>query len=149
MSHKQDWQEFRAAMRITREIMHQPALDPYRGRAIAPTDDLNTDTQLDEYVRNHSETAYHPSCTCAMGEGNYSVVNGEGLVHGIDGLRVVDASIMPNIISGNLNATTIMLAEKIVDKMRGVQLPRSTADYYVANGAPLRAEPMRVYNSVV
>ncbi|WP_350582831.1 GMC oxidoreductase, partial [Pseudomonas sp. HY2-MNA-CIBAN-0224] len=96
----------------------------------APTDDLVTDAQLDEYVRNHSETAYHPSCTCPMGEGNDSVVNGEGLVHGISGLRVVDASIMPNIISGNLNATTIMLAEKIVDKMRGVQLPRSTADYY-------------------
>ncbi|MGM8909905.1 choline dehydrogenase [Psychrobacter sp. 1U1] len=149
MSHEQDWQEFRAAMRITREIMHQPALDPYRGRAIAPTDDLVTDAQLDEYVRNHSETAYHPSCTCPMGEGNDSVVNGEGLVHGISGLRVVDASIMPNIISGNLNATTIMLAEKIVDKMRGKQLPRSTADYYVANGAPLRAEPMRDYSSVV
>lgn len=149
MSHEQDWQEFRAAMRITREIMHQPALDPYRGRAIAPTDDLVTDAQLDEYVRNHSETAYHPSCTCPMGEGNDSVVNGEGLVHGINGLRVVDASIMPNIISGNLNATTIMLAEKIVDKMRGKQLPRSTADYYVANGAPLRAEPMRDYSSVV
>ena len=149
MSHDQDWQEFRAAMRITREIMHQPALDPYRGRAIAPTDDLVTDAQLDEYVRNHSETAYHPSCTCPMGEDNDSVVNGEGLVHGIDGLRVVDASIMPNIISGNLNATTIMLAEKIVDKMRGVQLPRSTADYYVANGAPLRAEPLRDYSSIV
>ncbi|MGM8897327.1 MULTISPECIES: choline dehydrogenase [unclassified Psychrobacter] len=149
MSHEQDWQEFRAAMRITREIMHQPALDPYRGRAIAPTDDLVTDAQLDEYVRNHSETAYHPSCTCPMGEGNDSVVNGEGLVHGISGLRVVDASIMPNIISGNLNATTIMLAEKIVDKMRGKQLPRSTADYYVANGAPLRAEPMRDYSSVI
>ena len=84
-----------------------------------------------------------------MGEGNDSVVNGEGLVHGIDGLRVVDASIMPNIISGNLNATTIMLAEKIVDKMRGKQLPRSTVDYYVANGAPLRAEPMRAYGAAV
>ena len=84
-----------------------------------------------------------------MGEGNDSVVNGEGLVHGIHGLRVVDASIMPNIISGNLNATTIMLAEKIVDKMKGKQLPRSTVDYYVANGAPLTAEPMRDYSSVV
>jgi choline dehydrogenase len=129
--------------------MHQPALDPYRGAAISPTEDLVTDQQLDDYVREHGETAYHPSCTCAMGEDNDSVVNGQGLVHGIDGLRVVDASIMPNIISGNLNATTIMLAEKIVDKMKGVQLPRSTADYYVANGAPLRAEPMRDYLSTV
>jgi len=147
MSHEQDWQEFRAAMRITREIIHQPALDPYRGRALSPTEDLVTDAQLDEYVREHGETAYHPSCTCAMGEHNEAVVNGEGLVHGIDGLRVVDASIMPNIISGNLNATTIMLAEKIVDKMRGRQLPRSTADYFVANGMPLRGEPMRAYTA--
>lgn len=147
MSHEQDWQEFRAAMRITREIIHQPALDPYRGRALSPTEDLVTDGQLDEYVREHGETAYHPSCTCAMGEHNEAVVNGEGLVHGIDGLRVVDASIMPNIISGNLNATTIMLAEKIVDKMRGRKLPRSTADYFVANGMPLHGEPMRSYTA--
>ena len=145
MSHEQDWQEFRDAMRITREIIHQPALDPYRGRALSPSEDLVTDAQLDEYVREHGETAYHPSCTCAMGEHNDAVVNGEGLVHGLEGLRVVDASIMPNIISGNLNATTIMLAEKIVDKMRGRQLPRSTADYFVANGMPLRGEPMRPY----
>jgi len=146
MSHDQDWREFRAAMRITREIMHQPALDPYRGRAISPTEDLVTDQQLDDYVRENSETAYHPSCTCAMGEHSDAVVNGEGLVHGIEGLRVVDASIMPNIISGNLNATTIMMAEKIADKMKGVQLARSTVDYYVANGAPLRSEPMRDYS---
>ncbi|SNT70388.1 choline dehydrogenase [Psychrobacter sp. LV10R520-6] len=146
MSHDQDWREFRAAMRITREIMHQPALDPYRGRAISPTEDLVTDQQLDDYVRENSETAYHPSCTCAMGEHSDAVVNGEGLVHGIEGLRVVDASIMPNIISGNLNATTIMMAEKIADKMKGVQLARSTVDYYIANGAPLRSEPMRDYS---
>ena len=145
MSHEQDWQEFRAAMRITREIIHQPALDPFRGKALSPSEDLVTDQQLDDYVREHGETAYHPSCTCAMGEHNEAVVNGEGLVHGIEGLRVVDASIMPNIISGNLNATTIMLAEKIADKMKGVQLPRSTADYYVADGAPIRGEPMRHY----
>ena len=145
MSHEQDWLEFREAIRITREIMHQPALDPYRGRALTPSEDLVTDQQLDDYVREHAETAYHPSCTCPMGTGNESVVNGEGLVHGIEGLRVVDASIMPKIISGNLNATTIMMAEKIADKMRGRQLPRSTADYYVADGKPLRGEPMRAY----
>ena len=76
MSHEQDWQEFRAAIRITREIMNQPALDAYRGRIITPTDDIRTDAQLDEYVRQHAETAYHPSCTCAMGEGNDAVVDG-------------------------------------------------------------------------
>lgn len=143
MSDEQDWREFREAIRVTRDIMAQPALDGLRGRALTPSADLVTDQQLDDYVREHAETAYHPSCTCPMGTGNEAVVNGEGLVHGLDGLRVVDASIMPTIISGNLNATTIMLAEKIADKMRGQQLPRSDADYYVANGAPLRTEPMR------
>lgn len=143
MSHEQDWREFREAIRITREIMHQPALDAYRGRAITPTDDLVTDEQLDNYVKEHGETAYHPSCTCAMGEDDMSVVDHEGLVHGLTGLRVVDASIMPNIISGNLNATTIMLAEKIADTIKGKKLPKSTADYYVAGNAPVRGEPLR------
>ncbi len=146
MSHEQDWKEFREAMRITREIIHQPALDEFRGKAISPIEDLVTDEQLDAYVREHGETAYHPSCTCAMGEHDGAVVNGEGLVHGLEGLRVVDASIMPNIISGNLNATTIMLAEKIADKIKGEKLAKSTADYYVANGAPLRGEPMRMWS---
>ncbi|AIL32193.1 choline dehydrogenase [Basilea psittacipulmonis] len=144
MSHEQDWEEFRAAIRITREIMNQPALDPYRGKPITPTLDIQTDEQLDAYVREHGETAYHPSCTCAMGEGNQAVVDGQGRVHGLEGLRVVDASIMPNIITGNLNATTIMMAEKIADKIRGRDpLPRSTAPYYVANGAPVRGTPKR------
>ncbi len=144
MSHEQDWEEFRAAIRITREIMNQPALDRYRGAAITPSENLQSDAELDEYVRNHAETAYHPSCTCAMGEGSEAVTDGEGRVHGITGLRVVDASIMPDIITGNLNATTIMLAEKIADKIRGrAPLPKSDAPYYVANGAPVRGEPKR------
>lgn len=144
MSHEQDWQEFRAAIRITRDIFRQPALDQYRGRVITPTEDLKTDAQLDEYVRNHAETAYHPSCTCAMGSGNDAVVDAQGRVHGIEALRVVDASIMPNIITGNLNATTIMLAEKIADNIRGkTPLAKSTADYYRASGAPTHQAPKR------
>lgn len=143
MSHEQDWEEFRAAIRITREIMNQPALDPYRGAIITPGLDVQTDAQIDEYVRNHAETAYHPSCTCAMGEGNDAVVDAQGRVHGIEGLRVVDASIMPDIITGNLNATTIMIGEKIADAMRGRKLPKSDAEYYVANGAPVRGTPKR------
>ena len=144
MSHEQDWQEFRAAIRITREIMNQPALDAYRGRIITPTDDIRTDAQLDEYVRQHAETAYHPSCTCAMGEGNDAVVDGQGRVHGLSGLRVVDASIMPNIITGNLNATTIMLAEKIADRIRGkTPLPRADVRYFQADGRAPRTTPQR------
>lgn len=141
MSSEQDWHEFRDAIRITREIMAQPALDPYRGREISPGVDVQTDEQLDAFIREHAETAFHPSCSCKMGSDEMAVVDGQGRVHGMQGLRVVDASIMPQIITGNLNATTIMIAEKIADKIRGRDaLPKSTADYYQANGAPVRKE---------
>ncbi|HEY0291019.1 MAG TPA: choline dehydrogenase [Hansschlegelia sp.] len=144
MSDPQDWREFRDAIRITREIMRQPALDPYRGREIGPGDDLQTDADLDGFVRSHAETAYHPSCSCKMGEDEMAVVDGEGRVRGIDGLRVVDASIMPLIITGNLNATTIMMAEKIADRIRGrTPLPRSNATYFVAGDAPAKRPAQR------
>lgn len=146
MSHEQDWQEFRDGIRITREIMHQPALDEYRGREISPSRNAKTDAELDEFVRNHAETAYHPSCSCKMGMDDMAVVDGQGRVHGLEGLRVVDASIMPLIISGNLNATTIMMAEKIADVMRGQKLPKSTAGYYKADPNVLRQEPVRAFD---
>lgn len=133
MSTEQDWREFRDAVRITREIMHQPALDQYRGREISPGSALKTDQQIDEFVKNHAETAYHPSCSCKMGEDDLAVVDGYGRVHEIDGLRVVDASIMPLIITGNLNATTIMMAEKIADHIRSrPALAPSDAPFYRA-----------------
>lgn len=144
MSHDQDWREFRDAIRITREIIAQPALDPYRGREISPGAHLTSDAELDAFVREHAETAYHPSCSCKMGEDDMAVVDGEGRVHGIEGLRVVDASIMPEIITGNLNATTIMIGEKIADRIRGrAPLPRSAAAYFVAGDAPPRKAPLR------
>lgn len=144
MSHDQDWQEFRDCIRLTREIINQPALDKYRGRELSPGSDCQTDEQLDEFVRNHGETAYHPCGTCKMGNDEMSVVDGEGRVHGLERLRVVDASIMPEIITGNLNATTIMIGEKLADRIRGKQpLPRSTADYFVAGDKPVRGEPLR------
>ena len=141
MATEQDWQEFRDAIRITREIMAQPALDEYRGREISPGPEVQTDEQLDAFVREHAETAFHPSCSCKMGEDEMAVVDGQGRVHGMEGLRVVDASIMPLIITGNLNATTIMIAEKLADRIRQrAPLPRSTADYYVAGDAPVRKQ---------
>lgn len=146
MSHEQDWQEFRDGIRITREIMHQPALDEYRGHEISPSRNAQTDAELDEFVRNHAETAYHPSCSCKMGMDDMAVVDGQGRVHGLEGLRVVDASIMPLIITGNLNATTIMMAEKIADVMRGQKLPKSTAGYYKADPNVLRQEPVRAFD---
>ncbi|MDH4871044.1 choline dehydrogenase [Pseudomonas sp. BN515] len=144
MSHEQDWQEFRDGIRITREIMGQPALDPYRGRELSPGANLKSDAELDEFIRTHAETAFHPSCSCKMGTDDMAVVDGQGRVHGMEGLRVVDASIMPEIITGNLNATTIMIAEKIADKIRNRKpLPRSTASYYVAGDKPVRGAPLR------
>ena len=90
-------------------------------------------------MRNHAETAFHPCGTCKMGYAEMAGVDGEGRVHGLEGVRVVDASIMPQIITGNLNATTIMIGEKMADAIRGRQpLPRSTTTYYVAGDAPVR-----------
>ncbi|UUY09997.1 choline dehydrogenase [Pseudomonas sp. J452] len=144
MSSPQDWQEFRDGIRITREIMAQPALDAFRGRELSPGAQMQSDAELDEFIRSHAETAFHPSCSCKMGNDEMAVVDGQGRVHGLEGLRVIDASIMPEIITGNLNATTIMLAEKIVDRIRGrAPLPRSNAPYYVAGAAPVRGTAQR------
>ncbi len=144
MAHEQDWREFRDGIRITREIMAQSALEPFRGREISPGAELQSDAELDAFIREHGETAYHPSCSCKMGFDEMAVVDGQGRVHGMQGLRVIDASIMPLITTGNLNAPTIMMAEKIADKIRGrTPLPRSTAPYYKANGAPVRGTPQR------
>ncbi len=119
MSTEQDWREFRAGIRITRNIMQQAALAPYLGREISPSSAVQTDDEIDAFVREHGETAYHPSCSCAMGVGEMAVVDAEGRVHGLQGLRVIDASIMPEIITGNLNAPVIMMAEKLADVIRG------------------------------
>lgn len=141
MSHEQDWREFRAAIRITRELFAQPALAAYRGREISPGHELKTDEQIDAFVREHAETAYHPSCSNKMGSADdpMAVVDGYGRVHGLEGLRVIDASIMPQVTTGNLNAPTIMIAEKLADALRGrAPLPPSAAPYYRADGAPVR-----------
>ncbi len=133
MSHEDDWAEMRAAVRLTREIFAQPALDGFRGREIAPGPDCRTDDEIDSFVRETVESAYHPSGTCRMGTDEMSVVDPSTRVHGMEGLRVVDSSIMPQITTGNLNAPTIMIGEKAADMIRGrTPLPASNADYYVA-----------------
>lgn len=132
MSQARDWQEFRAAVRLTREIMRQPALADYCGAEIQPGLAVQSDEQIDAFIRSHAETAYHPCGSCAMGYGEMDVVDSVGRVHGMQQLRVVDASIMPQITTGNLNAPTVMIAEKIADAIRGrVPLAASTAEYYV------------------
>ena len=132
MAQEEDWREFRAGIRITREIMQQPALAPYFGREISPSVSVQTDAEIDAFVRAHGETSYHPSCSCAMGYDDMAVVDNAGKVHGLEALRVIDASIMPKIITGNLNAPTIMMAEKIADVIRGrMPLPAVKVPVYV------------------
>merc|ERR1712217_89413 len=111
----------------------QEAFNKFRKEPLNPTADFNIDDDaaVDAWIRANSHSGYHLSCTCAMG----SVVDENGLVLGLDGLRVVDASIMPSMSSGNLNAPTIMLAEKLADAVRGVQLPpQEDATWYVPDG---------------
>ncbi len=130
---EQDRRELRDGVKLTREIFAQAGFDPYRGAELAPGPEIKADAEIDAFVRETVETAYHPSCTCKMGSDDEAVVDGAGKVHGIENLRVVDSSIMPHITSGNLNAPTIMMAEKLADKIKGVApLPKSSAPVYRA-----------------
>jgi choline dehydrogenase len=135
MSHADDREEMRACVRLTREIFLQPAFDRYRGREIQPGAEVQSDTDIDAFIRSKVESAYHPSCTCKMGADTdpMAVVDPQTRVRGLERLRVVDSSIMPLITTGNLNAPTIMLAEKAADHILGVPLlPRETVPVYVA-----------------
>jgi choline dehydrogenase len=123
LSHPDDLAEFRAGLRLTRGIFAQKAFDPYRGREIQPGKDVQTDDEIDAFVRAKVESAYHPSCSNKMGScaDPMAVVDPEARVIGLEALRVIDSSIMPSITTGNLNAPTIMLAEKLADAVRGRQ----------------------------
>jgi choline dehydrogenase len=126
LQHQDDIQGFRDCVRLTREIINQPALDKYRGEEIQPGTHIQSDEEMDTFVRESVESAYHPSCSCKMGTDEMSVVDPETKVHGIQGLRVVDSSIFPTIPNGNLNAPTIMLAERAADMIKGHSLPPET-----------------------
>ncbi|TMP39228.1 choline dehydrogenase [Pseudoalteromonas rubra] len=119
LAHQEDIEGFRACVRLTREIIEQPAFDAYRDGEIQPGKDVQSDAEIDAFVRQAVESAYHPSCSCKMGEDDMAVVDSNTQVHGIDGLNVVDSSIFPTIPNGNLNAPTIMVAEKAADIILG------------------------------
>ena len=121
MSHEEDWQQFRHCIRLTREIFSQPAFEPFAGAEISPGAHLRSDDELDAYIRDHAESAYHPCGTCRMGRADdpMSVVDPECRVIGVDGLRVADSSIFPRITNGNLNAPSIMVGEKAADHILG------------------------------
>jgi choline dehydrogenase len=137
MSHPDDWTEMRACVRLTREIFGQAALAPFTGRELQPGADIVTDAAIDGFVRDHVESAYHPSCTCRIGgDGDpAAVVDPQLRVRGVDNLRVVDSSVMPSVTTGNLNAPTIMIGEKGADHIlgRGLLAP-SNAPYHRAEG---------------
>ena len=107
---------------IVRSVMTQPALDPHRGKEITPGADVTSREGLEAHIRESSVTVHHPLGTCRMGVDEMAVVDGDLNVRGIDGLRVVDASVMPDMTSGNINAPVIMIAEKAADIIKGVSL---------------------------
>ncbi|WP_027053529.1 choline dehydrogenase [Mesorhizobium erdmanii] len=121
MSHPDDWTEFRHCIRLTREIFGQSAFDAYRGKEISPGSHVQSDDDLDVFIRDHAESAYHPCGTCKMGRADdiMSVVDQECRVIGVDGLRVADSSIFPRVTNGNLNAPSIMTGEKASDHILG------------------------------
>jgi len=118
-----DVRGLRDGVKLARDIARQAALDPFRGEELGPGDGVQSDDEIDDYNRRISQTAHHPCATCAMGVGGNSVVDGELRLHGAEGLRVVDASVIPDLVSGALNAVVIMIAEKASDMILGRPAP--------------------------
>ncbi len=134
LSTAQDWADFRRCIRLTRELMAQPAFAPYLDHEIQPGADAQDDAALDGFIRDHVESAYHPCGTARMGRADDpgAVVDPQGRVIGVDGLRVADSSIFPRITNGNLNAPSIMVGEKIADHILGRRLPASNLEPQLA-----------------
>ena len=126
MSTEQDWIDFRQAIRLTREIFQQEAFKPFVKHEILPGASAQSDDEIDDFIREHAESAYHPCGTCRMGAATdkHAVVDPECRVIGVDGLRVADSSIFPQITNGNLNGPSIMVGERASDLILGKSLPR-------------------------
>ena len=134
MSHPDDWAEFRTCVKLTREIMQQKALKPFRAEEIQPGKKVQSDEQIDDFIRQHGESAFHPTGTCKMGakKDRLAVVDSECRVIGIENLRVADSSIMPQVTNGNLNAPTLMIGEKASDHILGRDpLPPSNLEPWI------------------
>ncbi|KQZ94161.1 choline dehydrogenase [Mesorhizobium sp. Root157] len=134
MSHADDWADFRHCIRLTREIFAQAAFDPFRGQELSPGANIRSDDQLDDFIRRHVESAYHPCGSCRMGRADdpTAVVDPECRVIGVKGLRVADSSIFPRVTNGNLNAPSIMTGEKASDHILGRQpLPASNQEPWI------------------
>jgi choline dehydrogenase len=127
MSHPSDWEDFRTTIRLTREIFEQPAMKGHVKAEIQPGIDLQSDAELDAFLKEHVESAYHPCGTARMGRRDdpMAVVDPECRVIGVEGLRVADSSIFPQVTNGNLNGPSIMTGEKAADHILGRRLPKS------------------------
>jgi len=141
LSTDQDRREWVEAIRVARRILNQPAFDPYSGGEISPGPSVESDDEILDWVGHDGETALHPSCTCSMGTGELAVVDPSTMrVHGVDGLRVVDASVFPFVPNGNIYAPVMMVAEKAADLIAGnTPLAPAAVDFYRhAEPAPSR-----------
>ncbi|MFV3308274.1 choline dehydrogenase [Pseudomonas sp. NY15181] len=134
LSSPSDIVALRDALRLTREIVSQEAFNDFRGEELEPGIKVLSDDELDNWIRENVATAFHPSCTCRMGSSDdpMSVVTPDLKVIGIKNLRVADASVMPEVVSSNTNAPTIMIAEKAADMIRGRALPQEQHSFYKA-----------------
>ncbi|MFJ4453869.1 choline dehydrogenase [Pseudomonas sp. NPDC089392] len=149
---EEDREGFRRCVRLTREIIAQPAMDRYRGEELAPGPQVQTDAEIDAFVRANMESTMHPCGSCRMGEDDMAVVDSALRVRGLQGVRVIDSSVFPSEPNGNLNAPTIMLAERAADLVRGRQ-PLAPVDVPVGlvggweeqqrSRAPVREMPVR------
>jgi choline dehydrogenase len=133
LSTPEDCQEWIEAIAAARKILNQPAFAEFSSGEISPGPSVATDEEVLEWVRKDGETAYHPSCTCRMGVDDMAVVDPLSMkVRGMEGLRVVDASVMPYVTNGNIYAPTMMLAEKAADLILGnTPLPAEHVEFYV------------------
>ncbi len=138
LSTDQDRREWVEAVHVARTILTQPAMDPFNGGEISPGPSVETDEQILDWVGRDAETALHPSCTCRMGTDEMAVLDPLTMeVHGLEGLRVVDASSMPYVTNGNIYAPVMMLAEKAADLILGVTpLPPEPVEFYRRGGRP-------------
>ena len=141
MSAPEDWQVFRSAVRLARTLLAQPAFDHLRGEELLPGSEVVSNEAIDRFVAEHAESAYHPCGTCRMGTDEMAVVDPHCRVRGVAALRVVDSSIFPHITNGNLNAPTIMVAEKAADLIRGRSLPPESVPYHRASEQSDSAQP--------
>ncbi len=131
LEHQDDREGFRACVRLTREIIGQQAMHGFRGSEIQPGESVQSDADIDKFIRRTVESAYHPSCTCKMGTDDMAVVDPQTRVIGIENLRVIDSSIFPTIPNGNLNSPTIMVAERGADLIKGSTLPPGSTPFFL------------------